>query len=219
MITLWSEPGYIWPRIVRPITKHAHAGPELWAGGLSYFVKVRGLTPDVPRVRMQPTRLGQERRRLVLPPVSTQPDAEPEIGISECHFRRDPGQLCLGLVRIQCMASGANPVPNRVQIRGPRRFAGSLVLSGHCARDEIHATEMIGRSSRFRRAHDPPGLVDPHALRHVDHAVKAGNAMIDVDQAPIRSFCLFDPWTGMFSAAALLCDCDDRKFFGLQAVP
>ena len=128
------------------------------------------------------------------------------------------GQICLGLVLIQCMPSSANPVPDRLQIRGSRCLAGSLVLSGHCARDEIHATEMIGRSSRFRRPHDPSGFVDPDALRHVDHAVKAGDAMIDVDQAPVGSIGLFDPWTGMLSAAALLGDGDDGKLLGLQAV-
>ena len=77
---------------------------------------------------------------------------------------------------------------------------------------------MIGRSSGFRRAHDPPGLVDPDALRHVDHAVKAGDAMINVDQAPVGGIGLFDPGTGMLSAAALLGDGYNGKLLGLQAV-
>ncbi len=42
--------------------------------------------------------------------------------------------------------------------------------------------------------------------------------MIDVDQAPVGSIGLFDPWTGMLSAAALLGDGDDGKLLGLQAV-
>ena len=167
---------------------------------------------------MQAAGLGQEWCRLVCPPVPAKPDAEPEIGIGERHLRRDPGEIRLGLLRIQCVPSSANPVPDRFQIRGSRCLTGSLVLSAHCARDGIHATEMIGRSSRFRRTHDPPGLVDPDALRHVDHAVKAGDAMIDVDQAPIGSIGLFDPWTGMLSAAALLGDGDDGKLLGVQAV-
>ena len=36
---------------------------------------------------MQAAGLGQERRRLVCPPVTAQPDAEPEIGIGERHLR------------------------------------------------------------------------------------------------------------------------------------
>src|SRR3954464_3896553 len=89
---------------------------------------------------------------------------------------------------------------------------------GQCARDWIHAAKVVGRSGRFRRAHDPSGLVDPDALRHVDHAVKAGDAMIDIDQAPVGSIGLFDPGTGMLSTTALLGDRDNGEILGLQAV-
>ena len=82
----------------------------------------------------------------------------------------------------------------------------------------IHAAKMVGRSSRFRRAHDPSSLVDPDALRHVDHAVKAGDAMIDVDQAPVGGIGLFDPGTGMLGTAALLGDGDNGEILSLEAV-
>jgi hypothetical protein len=115
-------------------------------------------------------------------------------------------------------APSANPVPDRVQVRGPRRLARSLVLGRHGAGDRIHAPEMIGRARRFRRAHDPSGLVDPDALRHVDHTVQARYAMIDVDQAPVGGIGLFNPGVGMFGTAALLADGDDGEILGLQAV-
>lgn len=167
---------------------------------------------------MQTAGLRQERCCVVGPPVPPEPDAKPEVGIGERHLRRQVRQLCLGLVTVQRVPSGTHPIADRVQIGGPSRGTRSLVRGGHRAGERIHATEMIGRSRRFRRTYDAAGFVDPDALRDVDHGVEGGDAMIDIDQAPEGGIRLFNPGTGVFGAAALFGDGDDGEILGLQAV-
>src|ERR1700722_4860335 len=77
---------------------------------------------------------------------------------------------------------------------------------------------MIGRSGRLRWPCDMPGFVDPYALWNIDHAIERGNAMIDVDHAPVGGLGLLDPLASMFRPAALFGDSDDGEIFGLQAV-
>ena len=77
---------------------------------------------------------------------------------------------------------------------------------------------MISRARGFWGTDDTAGFIDPDALRDVDHAVKRGDAMININQRPIGCVRLFDPGTGVFSSAAFLCDGYYGKILGLQAV-
>ena len=55
----------------------------------------------------------------------------------------------------------------------------------HLARRAIHPAKALVGAGRLRGPHDRPRLVDPYRLRHVDHAVELGQAMLAIDQTGI----------------------------------
>ena len=115
------------------------------------------------------------------------------------------------------MPASPHPIAYCFQIGGSGGGACLHVLWCQGPRGRVHVAEMIGRPRGLRRVDDAAGLVDPDALRHVDHAVQRRHAVVRIDQAPIGRVRLFDPWPSMLRAAAFFRHRYDHEILVPQA--
>src|SRR6202521_5501260 len=187
------------------------ARPEFRAACAADFLQVGGLAPHVARGGMPPPCLREMPVGFLAAAVPGKPRAEAEMRVRERDLRGDGREPAPRRIAVERMSTGEHPVADRRQIMLLRGVARGLVLRRHGTRLAIHAAEIVGRAGDLGRADDDALLIDPDALRHVDHAVKLGDAMLGVDQAPIAGLRLLDPRPRMLRPARLLGDRHDHE--------
>ena len=146
--------------------------------------------------------------------------AEPEVGGGEHVLVGEHGQPSARIVggeRERTRRTLRDPVAHGIEVGPPHALALGETLCAHLLRRAIELrAKRIARARGFGRPYDAPGLVDPHGVRDVDHAVELGHQMTLVDQARIRRLRCANPRLGRPGTAAIERDGEHHEGLVLQ---
>ena len=145
---------------------------------------------------MQATRLGEPAVALLRLPAPDQVLPQLEGHVRPRHvlarlWRTRPGAL--RLEDVFARVTPAYPVADGVQVDGLGLGGEPGGVGRHLARDAVHPAKPLVGAGRLRGSNDRAALVDPHRLRHVDHVIEIGQAMVAIDQAGVARLRGLDP--------------------------
>src|SRR5262249_13168991 len=182
--------------MIGTVSKCVNARPEFRASCKARGILLRRLAPDAPGLRMQPAGLRKMVRSLVALAPSEQILGEPEMRVRLGNGRIwqvEPRADGCTVVDELARWSLQHPIAHRPHINLFGALAFRHLLGRHLLLHSIHLAEGVGRTRILRRSHDPPRLVNPGCLGHIDRMVKVANVMVAIDPTWVRWFGRLDP--------------------------